>query len=154
MIAQLRVWRVVMAGALAAGLLGACSFAPKRPDPTPLGPVPPILQVTQVWHADVGPVPATFAAVVVDGGVVVASADGRVTRLDASSGQVRWQSRLPGGISAGVGSDGHFTAVVNRANQLASLGPQGRLLWLYRLPTSVITPPLVARGVIVVQGAD
>jgi outer membrane assembly lipoprotein YfgL len=142
--------------ALIAGIaLAGCSSAPKRPDPTPLGAVPPILQVAQAWHAELGAaLPQTFSPVLAAGGVVVAAADGSVARFDATSGRELWRSRVPGGISAGVGSDGRFSAVVNARNQLASLGPQGQLLWLYQLPTSVITPPLVARGVIVVQGAD
>ncbi len=142
--------------ALIAGFaLAGCSSAPKRPDPTPLGAVPPILQVAPVWHAELGSaLPPTFSPVLAAGGVVVAGVDGSVARFDATNGRELWRSGVPGGISAGVGSDGRFSAVVNARNQLASLGPQGQLLWLYQLPTSVITPPLVARGVIVVQGAD
>ena len=141
---------------LAAGaMLGACSSAPKRPDPTPLGAVPPILQVTQAWHAELGAaLPSTFSPALAAGGVVVAGADGSVARFDAANGHTLWRARVPGGISAGVGSDGRFSAVVTASHQLASLGPQGQLLWLYQLPTSVLTPPLVARGIIVVQGAD
>ncbi|OIQ80136.1 outer membrane protein assembly factor BamB [mine drainage metagenome] len=135
--------------ALIAGIaLAGCSSAPKRPDPTPLGAVPPILQVAQAWHAELGAaLPQTFSPVLAAGGVVVAAADGSVARFDATSGRELWRSRVPGGISAGVGSDGRFSAVVNARNQLASLGPQGQLLWLYQLPTSVITPPLMVEGV-------
>ena len=141
---------------LAASLaLAGCSSAPKRPDPTPLGAVPPILQVSAAWHAELGAaLPPTFSPVLASGGVVVAGVDGSVARFDAGSGRELWRARVPGGISAGVGSDGRFSAVVTAHNQLASLGPQGQLLWLYQLPTSVLTPPLVARGTIVVQGAD
>ncbi len=146
--------RTVAAAIVGAALLGACASAPKRPDPTPLGAVPPILQVKQAWSVQLDPVPPTFGAALAAGGVVVASADGSVARIDVHDGRVLWRTRVAGGISAGVGSDGNFSAVVNSANQLVSLGPQGQVLWLYRLPTSVTTPPLVHRGIIVVQGAD
>ena len=33
--------------------LAACSSAPKRPDPTPLGPVPSILRADLAWKAEV-----------------------------------------------------------------------------------------------------
>ncbi|SBP89814.1 MULTISPECIES: outer membrane protein assembly factor BamB [Thiomonas] len=140
--------------AVATLTLAACASGPKRPDPTPLSPVASILQAKTAWVVHIGPVPSTFATAVVQGGVVVASSDGTVARIDAQSGHEAWRVRIKGGISAATGSDGTFTAVVNRHNQLVSLGPQGQLLWLYQLPTSVITAPLVTGGTVVVQGAD
>lgn len=148
-----RLARVLGAG-VALGLLGACSSAPKQPDPTPLGPVPPILRVDTVWHDSVGPVPSTFHAAVAGERVVVASSNGDVLCLSASDGRELWHGHVDGGISAGVGSDGNFSAVVNAVNQVVSLGPQGQVLWRYQLPSSVITPPAVFGGIIVVQGAD
>lgn len=137
-----------------AALLGACSSAPKLPDPTPLQPVPPILHVATVWSAQVGPVPSTFHAAEASGRVVVASRDGDVACLRASDGHVLWRSQVSGGISAAVGSDGTFSAVVDDLNRVVALGPKGQVLWRYQLPTSVLTPPAVFGGIIVVQGAD
>ena len=139
---------------IAAAALAAYSSAPKRPDPTPLTPAPGILQVKAAWSARVGPVPATFSTAVADSGAFVASSDGAVISIDAASGAVNWRAQVAGGIEAGVGSDGNFTAVVDRANALVSIGPKGQILWRYQLPTSVITAPAVTGGVIVVQGAD
>ena len=138
----------------AALALAACASGPKRPEPTPLAPVASILQAKTAWVVHIGPVPSTFTTAVVNGGVVVASRDGAVTRINAQNGHETWRAQIKGGLSAGAGSDGIFTAVVNRHNQLVSLGPQGQLLWLYQLPTSVITAPLVIGGTVVVQGAD
>ncbi len=139
---------------LASVALAACSFAPKRPDPTPLTPAPGILKVRAAWSVRSGPVPATFSTTVADSGAFVASSDGTVMRIDAASGAVNWRAQVAGGIEAGVGSDGNFTAVVNHANEVVSMGPKGQILWRYQLPTSVITAPAVSGGVIVVQGAD
>ncbi len=146
-----------LAGVLAASsalLLASCASGPKLPDPTPLTPVASILQAKTAWQTRIGPVPATFSTAVTGGSVVVASSDGTVERLDASTGRTLWRSRIAGGISAGTGSDGTFTAVVNAHNQVVSIGPQGQVLWLYQLPTSVITAPAVVDGTIAVQGAD
>ncbi|MDE2119527.1 MAG: outer membrane protein assembly factor BamB [Betaproteobacteria bacterium] len=137
-----------------AALLGACSSAPKLPDPTPLQPVPPILHVATAWNTQIGAVPATFQATAASGRVVIASRSGEVLCLQASDGRPVWRSQVAGGISAAVGSDGTFTAVVDASNRVVSLGPQGQVLWRYQLPTSVLTPPAVFGGIVVVQGAD
>ena len=139
---------------LVAAQLAACASGSKRPDPTPLSPVANILTVKLTWTRRIGAVPAWFQTAALPGAVVVASEDGQVLRLDSSSGQAAWTARVSGGISAGVGSDGTFTAVVDKNNGLISIGPKGQLLWRYQLPTSVLTPPAVAGGRIVVQGAD
>lgn len=144
-----RLAAVVLAAALA-----ACASGSPPPTPTPLKPVANILTVKSVWTRQIGPVPGWFRTAVVRDGVIVASRDGQLTRIDTASGHSVWTQSIKGGISAGVGSDGTFTAVVDQTNGLVSLGPKGQLLWRYQLPTSVLTAPLVVDGRIVVQGAD
>jgi outer membrane assembly lipoprotein YfgL len=148
-----RAWRLAVPLVLAAQL-GACASGSKPPEPTPLSPVVNILTVKQVWTQRIGAVPAWFQTATLPGSVVVASADGVVERLDAASGQVLWSAKVPSGISAATGSDGTFTAVVDKNNGLVSIGPKGQLLWRYQLPTTVLTPPTVTGGRIIVQGAD
>lgn len=141
--------------ALAAALqLGACASGSKPPEPMPLTPVVNILTVKQTWSHQIGPVPAWFRTATLPDAVVVASADGTVQRIDARTGSTAWSVRVAGGISAAAGSDGTFTAVVDKGNGVVSIGPSGQLLWRYQLPTSVLTPPTVVGGRIVVQGAD
>lgn len=149
----IRLGRVAVPVLLAAQL-GACASGSKRPDPTPLSPVANILTVKQAWAHRIGDVPAWFETATLPGAVVVASADGQVMRLDTSTGQIAWSAKVSSGISAATGSDGTFTAVVDKNNGLVSIGPKGQLLWRYQLPTTVLTPPMVAGGRIIVQGAD
>ncbi|WP_298289345.1 outer membrane protein assembly factor BamB [Thiomonas sp.] len=151
--ALVRLGRLLLPALLAAEL-AACASGSKRPDPTPLTPVANILTVKQVWTQRLADIPAWFQTATLPDAVVVASADGQVVRLDAATGQVQWATRVPSGISAAVGSDGTFTAVVDKNNGLVSIGPKGQLLWRYQLPTTVLTPPKVADGRIIVQGAD
>ena len=139
---------------LLAAALGACASGSKPPPPTPLTPVVNILTVKQVWMQQIGAVPAWFQTATLPGAVVLASADGRVMRLDSATGQVVWSAKVPAGISAATGSDGTFTAVVDKDNGLVSIGPKGQLLWRYQLPATVLTPPTVVGGRIIVQGAD
>lgn len=74
---------------------------------------------------------------------VVASSDGTVRALAAADGRELWQGSAGGKLSAGVGSDGRFAAVVNRDNELVVLDA-GRVTWKKALPTPVVAAPLVA----------
>ncbi|WP_449371426.1 outer membrane protein assembly factor BamB [Thiomonas sp.] len=139
---------------LLAAQLGACASGSKPPEPAPLTPVVNILTVKQVWTQRIGAVPAWFQTATLPDAVVVASSDGQVVRLNSATGQVEWSAKVAAGISAGTGSDGIFTAVVDKGNGLVSIGPRGQLLWRYQLPATVLTPPLVVGGRIVVQAAD
>ena len=74
---------------------------------------------------------------------VVAASDGSVRALAAADGRVLWQGNVGAKLSAGVGSDGRFAAVVSRDNELVVLDA-GRVVWKKALPTPVVAAPLVA----------
>ncbi len=74
---------------------------------------------------------------------VVAASDGSVRALAAADGRELWRGDAGAKLSAGVGSDGRFAAVVNRDNELVVLD-QGKVLWKKALPTPVVAAPLVA----------
>jgi outer membrane assembly lipoprotein YfgL len=85
--------------------------------------------------------------------VALAGNDGAVFSLDARSGAVLWRAEVGGPIAAGVGSDGRFSAVVTRANELVVL-EAGQVLWRAALTAQVFTAPLVAGERVFVLGAD
>lgn len=74
---------------------------------------------------------------------VVASSDGNVRALAAADGRELWRGDAGAKLLAGIGSDGRFSAVVNRDNELVVLDA-GKVLWKKALPTPVIAAPLVA----------
>jgi outer membrane assembly lipoprotein YfgL len=74
---------------------------------------------------------------------VVASSDGTVRALAADDGRELWRGDAGGKLLAGIGSDGRFSAVVNRDNELVVLDA-GKVVWKKALPTPVIAAPLVA----------
>ncbi len=74
---------------------------------------------------------------------VVASSDGSVRALAAADGRELWRGDAGGKLSAGIGSDGRFAAVVSRDNELVVLD-NGKVVWKKALPTPVVAAPLVA----------
>ena len=139
-------------------VLSACSWlgigSSAKQKPAELGPNVPVLAVRQSWTARIGNVEGLPLEAQVNGHVVtLAARDGTVAALDGRTGGDIWRTDLHTPLSAGVGSDGKWTAVVTHDNQLVVL-EGGKELWRQRLGTQVFTPPLVAGWRVFVLGAD
>ncbi len=152
-----RAWRAaLLATALLTGLTG-CSLWSKgasKPQPAELGPNIPLLGVRQAWSAQLGAATgAPLVAHVQGGAVTLAAADGTLVAIDARTGAEVWRTRVDGALAAGVGSDGRWTAVVSRNNDVVVL-EGGREQWRQRLAAQTYTPPLVAGGRVFVLAAD
>ena len=141
--------RALMLGA--AVVLGACST--DQPKPTPLDPLTPKIAGRQVWQAKLSGVQFPLAIAARDGNFVVAGDDGTVLSLEAATGRELWRAQVGAPVAAGVGTDGRFTAVVTRSNEVVTL-EQGRTVWKARLPGRVLTAPLVAGERVFVMGVD
>lgn len=140
----------LLAGALA--LLAACGT--DRPKPTPLESFAPSIAGRAVWNARVdGGVRFPLVVAVRDEVFYAAGSDGTVLALDAATGRERWRAAAGAPLSAGVGADGRFTAVVTTANEVVVFDA-GRPLWRQRVASSVVTPPLVAGERVFVMGVD
>jgi outer membrane assembly lipoprotein YfgL len=84
---------------------------------------------------------------------VVAGTDGTLLGLEAQSGRQLWRASVGAPLTAGVGSDGRFHAVVTDDNKLVVLdGTQ--VAWRAQLSSRVSTPPLVAGERVFVMGVD
>ena len=102
--------------------LGACSlFGPDRPKPKPLPPIVAPITAKQVWNQSIGAVQFSMTMAVNGGVITAASSDGNVLAVEAETGKTLWRATLDSKISAGVGSDGRFAAVVTREGELVVL---------------------------------
>lgn len=139
-----------VAAVLVLAALAACSS--DKPKPTPLENLTPKINAAEVWKAGIGSV--KFALVPVARNGVFYVADGSdVVALRVETGAVQWRAGVSGGIAAGVGSDGRFASVVTRGNEVVVLDA-GREVWRKRVPSAVVTPPLVAGERVFVMGVD
>jgi outer membrane protein assembly factor BamB len=143
--------RMTLAGlALVAGLVGCA--ADKFP-PAPLEPVTPAIAGRQVWTLTLGAVNFPLQVSVGQNLFHVASSEGVVMAVDAQTGQPAWQVNLGAPLSAGVGSDGRFDAVVTQSGQLVVLD-KGVERWRAKVDSSIVTAPLVAGERVFVLGVD
>lgn len=141
---------MVVAAAL---LLAACGSGAKKPRPAELGPNANLIAVKPLWSQRLGRVDFPLQIAAQGDTVTLASTDGTVVALDAKTGAERWRVSLATPLTAGVGSDGKFAAVVTRNNELVMLDA-GRELWRQKLVAQVYTAPFVAGGRVFVLGAD
>lgn len=145
--------RTALRGLFCAAALVLAGCAADKPKPTPLEPVAPKITVNQVWETRVGSIGFPLVPTVHDGVFYVASGGGDVVALQADSGATLWRASAGGAIAAGVGSDGRFTSVVTRGNEVVTFD-SGREVWRKRVPSAVVTPPFVAGERVFVMGVD
>lgn len=145
--------RAALRGLCGAAVLLLAACAADKPKPTPLEPVVPKITVNPVWETRVGSIGFPLVPTVHDGVFYVASGGGDVVALQADSGATLWRASAGGAIAAGVGSDGRFTSVVTRGNEVVTFD-SGREVWRKRVPSAVVTPPFVAGERVFVMGVD
>lgn len=136
----------------AAALLAACSSTDK-PKPTPLEAYTPSIAGRQVWSAGIGRIDFPLAVAARNGRFIAAASDGTVVALDAETGAQAWRAQAGAALTAGVGSDGRFSAVVTRDNEVVTFdGAMPK--WKQRVPARVVTAPLVAGERVFVLAVD
>lgn len=134
--------------------LAGCALWSDKVKPADLGPNVALLPVQKIWTAKIAPLGQLPLVVDVHGTtVVLASLDGSLQALDATSGASLWQAKIGQPLTAGVGGNARQQAVVTRSNEVVLL-TQGQEVWRKRLPAASYTPPLVAGGRVFVLTAD
>ncbi len=137
--------------ALVLALLAGCGA--DKPKPKALEQITPKIAGRQVWAAKVDGVAFPLSVVVRDGNFIVASSGGTLLGLEAATGRQLWSASAGAELSAGVGSDGRFHAVVTTDNKLVVFDGS-KEIWREQLKSRVSTAPLVAGERVFVMGVD
>lgn len=132
--------------------LAACS-GPEKVKPLDLGPNTPLIGVRSAWTSSIGAVGFPLDVRTVGNLIYVAGSDGTVAAIDARTGGDLWRVALGAKLTAGVGSDGRYVAVVSRDNELIALDGN-KEIWRQKLGALTLTAPLVAGSRIFVLSAD
>lgn len=137
-------------------LAAACSS--DKPAPTPLEPVKPQIAGRTVWQRSIEggvryPMSIAVASASVGPVFVVAGTEGAVAAFRADTGAPVWRGSVANLITAGVGSDGRYAAVVTRDTELVVLDG-GNVKWKAQIGSRASTAPLVAGERVFVMGVD
>ena len=147
-----QVFRLPLAMGFAA-LLAGCFGGVAKPQPAELQPVTALVSARQSWNTRIGQVDFPLDVAVSGNSVALASGDGTVALLDASTGREFWRVALNTPVAAGVGSDGKVLAIVTKANEVVAL-QDGREIWRQKLNAQAFTAPFVAGARVFVLAAD
>ncbi|MFG6455394.1 outer membrane protein assembly factor BamB [Roseateles sp. BYS96W] len=144
----MRRWAQITLAALVAGSLAGCStwnswFGSDKDKPAALETLSGPATGRLVWSSRGNDIKFPLSIATPGDRFVVASSDGTVLALAAADGRELWRGDVGAKLSAGVGSDGRFAAVVNRDNELVVLDA-GKVAWKKALPTPVVASPFVA----------
>lgn len=139
--------------ALLAAAAGIAGCGTEKPKPAPLEAFTPKMAVQPLWNTRIGAVGFPLSVVARPDQFVVASGDGTVVALAADSGRELWRGSAGAAITAGVGSDGRYAAVVTVDDRVQVLD-RGRALWSAQIGSRTVTAPLVAGERVFVIGVD
>jgi outer membrane protein assembly factor BamB len=121
------------------------------------GPMPELAATATAvidWQASVGASRPGLSPAVTSDAVYAAALDGTVARLDAATGRTVWRISAGKPLSAGPGADATLVAVGTDKGDVLAFDTDGKALWNARVTSEVISPPVVAEGIVVVVSGD
>ena len=148
-----------------AGCSSLSSWIPSIPAPSfdwlwggkKLPPLPDIKATVTpqiVWQTSVGRAAPGLAPLVARVGIYAAASDGTILRANPDTGQAAWRINAGSRLAAGAGAGPGLVAVGNAKGDVFAFDPDGKPLWQSRVTSEVLSPPVVAEGIVIVWSGD
>jgi outer membrane protein assembly factor BamB len=157
----MRVLSKLALSVVCVSLFGCSSMNPFADDPDPktlpakLEPFTASLTVKALWTTKVGKAQTyNFVPAVVDKQIYAASADGRLTKIDAATGQVMWRTDVGSSLTAGVAANKDVVVVVADKGVVRAYDAAGKSLWTTQASSDVISVPVIGSGLVLVRSVD
>jgi outer membrane protein assembly factor BamB len=112
--------------------------------------------LTRVWDASVGTAGVYTFSPATDGEAVYAAGrDGRIVKLDLSSGREVWRTEAGQVLSGGVGvGEGLVLVGTPKGELLAFRAKDGTPAWSAKLSGEILVPPVAAHGLVAARSND
>ncbi|MDO9151146.1 MAG: outer membrane protein assembly factor BamB [Methylotenera sp.] len=108
-----------------------------------------------VWQTKLGSAGNyDFSPLVEAGFVYAASAEGDLVKLDATSGKELWHLKVGEKLTGGVGVGGSLVLVGTQKGAIYAYDLAGKLQWMSRLSSEVLSAPRYYDGMVIVRTGD
>lgn len=123
--------------------------------PDPLDEIKETVATKLLWQAKVGVAEDfEFSPVVEAGFAYAASASGEIVKLDVANGSQLWRVKTGENLSGGVGVGGSLVMVGTQKGVIYAYDNAGKLQWISKLSSEVLSAPKYFDGVVIVRTGD
>jgi outer membrane protein assembly factor BamB len=123
--------------------------------PEPLAEIKQTYVSKVLWQAKLGSAEDfEFSPVVEAGYAYAASAEGEVIKLDVTNGSQLWRVKVGEKLSGGVGAGGSLVLVGTQRGSVYAYDLAGKLQWISRLSSEVLSAPKYFDGTVIVRPGD
>lgn len=158
-------WRLLIAAFLALSLAGCTTIKgwftgdPKPGDPAELVEFEPTIETDELWSRDVGKGidrrKQQLRPAYRSGTFWVADHKGRLSSVDAVTGEVNWELKTDLPFSGGPGLSASLVILGTENGEIHAFQAQtGTPLWIARVSSEVLAAPAVGDGIVVVRSID
>lgn len=123
--------------------------------PEPLAEIKQTSTSKILWQAKVGNAEDfEFSPVIEAGYAYAASAEGELVKLDVTNGSQQWRVKVGEKLSGGVGAGGSLVLVGTHRGSVYAYDLAGKLQWVSRLSSEVLSAPKYYDGTVIVRTGD
>lgn len=123
--------------------------------PEPLAEIKQTYVSKVLWQAKIGKAEDfEFSPVVEAGYAYAAGAEGEIIKLDVTNGSQLWRVKVGEKLSGGVGAGGSLVLVGTQRGSVYAYDLSGKLQWISRLSSEVLSAPKYYDGTVIVRTGD